>query len=233
VLGRYVPGNVLMVAGRVELGRNEGVPRRVSLAASVYEQVLLLAAAAFGGVAFLVAFGDLGRGVTFWLIALVPIGAAALHPRVFRRLSSAVLRRVGRDPLPTVLSGREVALAVAIYALVQLLVGVAAWLMVRSATGPAVGGPMFTALAYQLAFTVSMLAFVFPSGLGVRDGALALALAERLPGSVAIAVSIGLRLAMTVFELLFVAAVAIRLRRRRSGPPVCHPPTPADHERAG
>jgi uncharacterized membrane protein YbhN (UPF0104 family) len=140
---------------------------------------------------------------------------------------------VGRDPLPTVLSAREVAIAVGIYALVQFVIGLSAWLMVRSATGPAIGGPMFTTLAYQLAFTVSMLAFVFPSGLGVRDGALALALAERLPGSVAIAASIGLRLAMTVFELLFVAAVALRVRRRRSSASVCHPPTPERHERAG
>jgi glycosyltransferase 2 family protein len=142
------------------------------------------------------------------------------------------LRKARRDPLPSVLSGREVTLAFTAYALVQLLVGLAAWLMVRSATGPAVGGPFFTALAYQLAFTVSMLAFVFPSGLGVRDGVLALALAERLPGSVAIAVSIGLRLAMTVFELIFVAAVALRARRR-DGSPVCPPPPPADHESAG
>jgi glycosyltransferase 2 family protein len=231
ILGRYVPGNVMMVAGRLELGRDLGIPRRISLAASVYEQVLLLASAALSSVAFLVIFSDLGRGARLWLIALVPLGAVALHPGVFRRLSAAVLRKAGRGPLPSVLSAREVALAFTAYAAVQMLIGLAAWLMVRSATGPPVGGPFFTALAYQLAFTVSMLAFIFPSGLGVRDGVLALALAERLPGSVAVAVSIGLRLAMTVFELVFVAAVALR-RRRRDARNVCHPPTPADHERA-
>jgi glycosyltransferase 2 family protein len=232
LLGRYVPGNVLMVAARLELGHDLGVPRRISFAASVYEQVLLLAAGALASVAFLVFFSDLGQGATLWLIAFVPLGAVALHPRVFQRLSGAALRKLRRAPLSSVLSGPEVTLAFAAYAVVQLLVGLAAWLMVRSATGPAVGGPFFTALAYQLAFTISMLAFVFPSGLGIRDGALALALAERLPGSVAIAVSIGLRVAMTVFELIFVALVALHGRHREPRR-VCHPPTPADHESAG
>jgi uncharacterized membrane protein YbhN (UPF0104 family) len=65
-----------------------------------------------------------------------------------------------------------------------------------------------------------MLAFVFPSGLGVREGAFALALARNLPGGVAIAVSAGVRLVLTLAELVFVAAAVLLARSRaaRSSP---------------
>jgi uncharacterized membrane protein YbhN (UPF0104 family) len=69
-------------------------------------------------------------------------------------------------------------------------------------------------LAFLLSFAVSMLAFVFPSGLGVREGAFALALSQNLPGSVAVAVAVGTRLVLTLVELAFIGAVALAGRRR-------------------
>jgi hypothetical protein len=64
-----------------------------------------------------------------------------------------------------------------------------------------------------LSFLVSTLAFVFPSGLGLREGAFALALSHTLPTSVAVACSVGVRLVLTLFELAFVAVAALVGRR--------------------
>jgi uncharacterized membrane protein YbhN (UPF0104 family) len=61
---------------------------------------------------------------------------------------------------------------------------------------------------------VSMIAFVFPSGLGVREGAFALALSQNVPGSVAVALSVGTRLVLTLVELAFIGAVVIAERHR-------------------
>jgi hypothetical protein len=216
MLGRYVPGNVMMVAGRLELGADLGLPRRVSLAASVYEQTVVLGVSAIAGLGFLLQYGDLGKGVALWATALIPCLLVALHPRAFRRLSTFVLRRAGREPLTVFLSGRQLLLVIAWYALVIAVQGVAAWLLIRAAAGPPIGGPVFVGLAYALAFTVAMVAFVFPSGLGVRDGLFALALATRLPNPVAVAVSVGYRMVATVAEIAF-ALVAARLERRARG----------------
>ena len=86
--------------------------------------------------------------------------------------------------------------------------------MVRSAAGAEAGGPAFVGLAFLLSFAVSTLAFVFPSGLGVREGAFALALSQNLPGSVAIALSVGTRVMLTTVELVFIALAVLAGRHR-------------------
>jgi hypothetical protein len=226
LIGRYVPGNVLMVAGRMEMGHAVGVPRRVSVATSVYEQVLMIVTSATGGLLYLALYGEVGNSRLVWLLLLVPLMLVVVHPRVLGPVSSAGLKKIGREPLSILLSPGQTAVALGSYACVQGLVGVGAWMFVRAATGPE-AQPGFVALGFLLAFTVSMLAFVLPSGLGVREGALALVLSPRLPGGVAVAVAIGLRFAITVFELGFVSVMTAAWRRRRPHYPL------AVHDDAG
>lgn len=214
LLGRYVPGNVLMVASRVVLSHERGVPRRASLAATVYEQALSLGVAAAGAVAFVALYSDLGQGDLLWLLALVPAALALLHPRAFGPISAWLLRRARREPLTRLLSAREVAALAGGYALVAALLALGVWLLVLSAAGAQAGGVGLVGLGFLLAFAVSILAFVFPSGLGVRDGAFALVLTQTLPGAVAVAISVGVRLVLTLVELAFVGAVALRGRGR-------------------
>jgi hypothetical protein len=70
------------------------------------------------------------------------------------------------------------------------------------------------ASGFLLAFVVSMLVFIVPSGLGVRDAMLALVLARQVPGGVAVALSVGSRLFLIAVELVFVAAAALAGRGR-------------------
>jgi hypothetical protein len=214
LLGRYVPGSVLMVVSRVVMSHAHGVPRRASLAATAYEQALSLGVAAAGAVAFVALYSDLGHGGELWLLALVPAGLVMLHPRIFGPLSSWALRRAKREPLARLLSARQVAVLAGWYVLIALLLMVGVWLVVRAAGGAAVGDVGLVGLGFLLAYAVAIVAFVFPSGLGVRDGAFALALAQNVPGSVAVALSVGVRMVLMVVELAFVAAVVVAGRRR-------------------
>jgi hypothetical protein len=59
-----------------------------------------------------------------------------------------------------------------------------------------------------------MIAFIFPSGLGVREGAFALALAQNLPTGVAVALSVGTRLVLTLVELVVIAVLVLLGRDR-------------------
>ena len=213
LLGRYIPGNVMMIVGRAVLASDEGVPKRVTLAATFYEQALSLGIGTVGSVVFLAAYGNPG-GRLLWLLALVPIVLAGLHPAPFRRMSGWALTRIGRPPLDTLFSGRQVVLLLLLYitGTVPLLIGV--WALVRAAAGPQAGSLPEVGLAFLLAYTVSFLAFVLPSGIGVRDGIFAVALSRHLPGGVAIAVSVGLRFALIVIELMFVGLAVLVGRRR-------------------
>jgi len=214
LLGRYVPGNVLMVLGRVVLAYEHGVPRRVTLAVTVYEQVLTIGVAALAAVLYVALYAGEDRNAGLWFLALVPLGLLFLHPRIFGPLSAWALRKVGREPLPQLIPmGRRVAV-LGWYALVAVVLGVGVWLGVRAAAGPDAGGLAEIGLAFLLSFAVSMVAFIFPSGLGVREGAFALALAQNVPTGVAVALAVGARLLLTVVELVVIAVLAFMGRDR-------------------
>ncbi|MFN8108980.1 MAG: hypothetical protein U0Y82_03925 [Thermoleophilia bacterium] len=213
LLGRYVPGSVVMVVGRMELSRRLGVSRGVTVAAMAYEQVLSLAAAAAGGAVFVLVYGRLGPAWLSWLVVLVPLALLALHPRVMAPVTAWPVRAPARPPLPAVVPMRRVLGLVAAYAVAAVLLGLGTWLFVRGLGGVDAGGPGFVGSAFLFAVAVSLLAVVVPSGLGVRDGAFAVALTQHVPGGVAVALSVGSRLALTLVELAVVGATAFWARR--------------------
>jgi len=214
LLGRYVPGSVVMVAGRMELARDQGVPRRVTLTAMVYEQALGVGTAAAAAAAWVLVYGDVGPDWLAWLVALLPFGLLLLHPRVMGPASTRLLTRFGREPLARCIpAGRVLGLA-GWYLLTAGLLAVGIWMFTRGLGGPDVGGLPFVGGAFLFAFAVSMLAVVVPSGLGIRDGAFALALAQNVPGGVAVALSVGSRLILTLVELAVVGGTLLAARRR-------------------
>lgn len=213
LLGRYVPGSVVMVAGRIELGRDQGVARRTGAAALVYEQALGLCVAAGFGVAFLLAYGSLGPDWVGGAVALVPLGLLLLHPRVMGWASRRVLARFGRPPLDRLIPARRIVALALWFALTAVLAGLGTWMVVRGLGGPEVGSPAFVGGAFLFAVALSTLTVVVPSGLGVRDGLLALALAQNVPGGVAVALSVASRLALTLVEIVVVGVLVLLARR--------------------
>ncbi|MFN8120933.1 MAG: lysylphosphatidylglycerol synthase domain-containing protein [Thermoleophilia bacterium] len=213
LLGRYVPGSVVMVAGRMELARDRGVPRRVTLTAIVYEQALGVGTAAAAAAAWVLVYGDVGPSWVSWLVVALPLGLVLLHPRVMGPASSWALRRARREPLARLIPPGRVLLLAGWYLLTAGLLALGIWLFVRGLAGPEVGSVPFVGGAFLFAFAVSMLAVVVPSGLGIRDGAFALALSQHVPGGVAVALSVGSRLALTVVEVAVVGATLLAARR--------------------
>ncbi len=112
LLGRYVPGSVVMVAGRMELARDQGVARRITLTAIVYEQALGVGTAAAAAAAWVLVYGDVGPAWAQWLVVALPLGLALLHPRVMGPASAWALAKVRREPLARLIpAGRVLALA--------------------------------------------------------------------------------------------------------------------------
>ncbi len=212
LLGRYVPGSVLMVVGRVVLSHERGVPRRATAAAMTYELILSVGVAAAAAAVFVAVYGVGGAAV--WLVALLPLGLVVLHPKIFGPLSTWALRKARRDPLPRLIAPGPLAWLVGWYAFTAALLGVAMWLLVWSAAGSDAGGPAYVGSAFLLSFAASMVAVIVPSGIGVREGAFALALARYVPDGVAVALAVGSRLILTLVELAFVAVVSVAGRRR-------------------
>ena len=145
-----------------------------------------------------------------------------LHPGVFRPLADRVLHLARRGPLEATLSYPTVLALLCYYLVTWLLVGVGAWCLLEGVTEAGAGLLPETVLAYSFAYIAGMVAFVFPSGIGVREAVLAGSLGDELGTGVALAWAVLLRLWQIAIELALVAVLTLieRLRHRAT-----------DHER--
>jgi len=208
ILGRYAPGSVAMIAGRVGLCRERGIPARVTLASMAYENAMILITA------LLVA----ALSVPFWppfpyrpyallLAALAPVGLALLHPRIFGPLANAGLKRLGREPLRETLPFGRVLSLVPYYAGGWVLLGFGfAPLCAAVSPVPLSALPLLVG-GYAFAWEIGFLVLVAPSGLGVKELALSSVLGLIFPAPVAVAVVVLSRLWQTLAELSLTALV--------------------------
>jgi hypothetical protein len=217
LVARYVPTNVLMPVVRVLAAERHGVSKRVTLASVAYEVLLALCAAVIAGAYFVITLPSLeDKPARFAILAVIPAVLVLLHPRVFQRLADFGLRKLGRESLPLSLPFGRVLTIVCLYMGSWVLIGIGTFAFASSLHDLDVGDLPYVAASYPVAFCVAVLTFIAPSGLGTRDATLATALSAVLPGAVATAIAVALRIFQTAIELLFVGAVVL-LARRRAG----------------
>jgi hypothetical protein len=214
LLARYVPTNALMVVGRMVMAEREGVPKRVCLASIAYELVLGFGTAVMVGAYFVIQLPDLeGQPTRYLVLLLIPIVLTFLHPRVFAPLANFGLRKLGRPPLPRVLSFPQVLRFSLMYIGCWAVIGVGVYAFARALTPVAASDFPYVAASYPVAFCVAVLTFIVPSGLGTRDAALAVAMSAVLPDTVATAIAVAFRIFQTAIELTYVGTVVAMNRR--------------------
>jgi glycosyltransferase 2 family protein len=218
LLARYVPGSILYVLGRVLLSERAGVPRRISVASIVYEQAISATSAIVVAAYFIIKHPDLQSVPERWaVLLLIPLAVFILHPTVFGKLSSKALRALGRDPLPVVMSLRDVVALIVYYSLVWLAVAFGIYAVARSVTYIPYSDILLVGSAQAIGYFAALVTLVAPAGLGVRDAAFAWAVKAALPSrsfAVGSLISIAVRGAMTVGELIYVALVTTVGRRQ-------------------
>jgi glycosyltransferase 2 family protein len=216
LIARYVPTSALLVVGRVVLSERAGVTGRVALASIVYELALGFSAAVIGGAYFFIKLPALQHhAVRYAILVVIPIALVGLHPRVFKPLADWVLGKLGREPLPKALPYSRVLLLLPAYLIGWLLVGTGLFMFALALQPIPIGKLPYIATAYPVAFCVSVLTFIVPSGLVTRDATLATAVDAVLPLTVATAIAVAFRIFQTTVELLFVGALILFARRAR------------------
>ncbi len=216
-LTRYIPGNIWQVATMIVMVEARGVSKTNALLSQVIYTALALALAGLLGIMFIFARPDL-------LNAILPIAIAAYAPfiaalaftalivvfalpitnRLLVALTARVMRRAISAPTPTFARG----LVPPVFSLAKWIVeGIAFYLFASSlAPQPMSQLPAFIAMNAG-AYWIGYVSFLTPSGLGIREGALAWMLATFFPVPVAVALSLATRLWTTAGELLGVALV--------------------------
>ena len=217
-IGKYLPGGVWPILGRGELATRWGV-RRPAAYGSVVLSLLTLYLGAMSvvvlGLPALVSGGD-GPGPVV-VVALLPLGLAALHPAVLRRLLRQA-ERVSRRPIELVIPswGASVSLVVR-YVPAWLAIGGATWAVARALDPQA---PLLeVGTAAVLSWVVGFVLVPVPGGVGVREAAFVAAAGSLDPG-IAAAVALAARALFVLVDAAGAVLGSLALRRlalRRSG----------------
>ncbi|MCU1351113.1 MAG: hypothetical protein JWM05_322 [Acidimicrobiales bacterium] len=213
-LGKYLPGGVWPVLGRGELARRGGVPRGRAYASVGLSLLVLYLAATFVAVGLL-PFALSGGGFSPWMLFLLalPAGLVVLHHGVLERLLGLARRLTGRELPLEVPSWRQSVAVVVRYIPSWLMIGGATWAVARSLTPDAsFARVMFAA---TLSWLAGFLAVPVPAGAGIREAVLVAA--SGLPGGIAAATAVGVRLMFVAVDGIGAAISAPIAGRRRAG----------------
>lgn len=235
-LGKYLPGGVWQVAGKVAMARQAGVDRHALLVATTTESAVSVA----GGLLLFLTTTLVGAPfpseVPRWpLLALVAAILVALHPRVFARVVALGMRLLKIEGEPPHLKLPAILALVAYYGAIWVVAGAGFWLFTRSLTSDP-GASVFAYAGYYAAASVGGLLVLFvPAGLGVREGFLVTLIGGVVSGGAATAwvVAFAGRVWSTAMELVM-SGVAVALPF--SGPGLPDADTadePADEGEAG
>jgi uncharacterized membrane protein YbhN (UPF0104 family) len=175
-LGKYVPGSVWPIVALAEMSRKHGIPRRGGTVAASVALLFSLATGAIVGIVFTVAGAAQHRPELWWLMLIVPVGIALLHPRFIAAAVHRVLHMARREPLDIDLSGPPLRGAIGWPAVSWLLMGLQCWALCVAfgapelkSLAPAIGG-------FALAYAAGTIFVPAPAGVGVREAVLGVAL---------------------------------------------------------
>ncbi|MBT3985321.1 flippase-like domain-containing protein [archaeon] len=203
ILGRYVPGKVMLLVGRIYLGGKEGVDKKIIITSIILEVALLVVS---GIILFIPAifFFD---NIPLWLIiismSLIPVILVLLIPSLFKRILNFGLKLIKRKPIKLDLHYRDILEILVMHLGRWLIDAMAIYFLFRSIT------PLPYDIIYVLPGIVGIstvagvLAIVAPGGVGVREGALVLLLSPFVGAPMAILLSLVSRLWYVIAEVLF------------------------------
>lgn len=202
-IARYVPGSVWDVVGRAALSKRYAVPLRAVPTGALLEAALQVTAAALVLLATLLLFPTpASRPYLLWTVLGLAGVVTAILPPVFHRWVNAGLRFLKREPLPIRLGWRDMGGILSLYVLAHALQGGAFVLFTRGITHLGWGDMPLLAGSYIGAWLVGYIAVFAPTGIGVREGAFVLLLADRISFPAAAGAALGFRVWLTLRDLL-------------------------------
>lgn len=218
-LGKYLPGAVWAYVLQMELGKQAGLPRARSFVSSLIQVGVSTVASLLLGVLALPVLLDESPGAV-WLYTVLPVGLAALHPRVLTWGVNLVLRVLRKAPLDHRLRWVTVGKALGYSLFTFACFGVHLWLLANALGKPGFGGLLLCTGAVAIGLTAGLFFFILPSGAGVREVVVTAALAASIGPVAAGAYAIASRAMFTAADVLTAGAAALLARiRLPSGPP--------------
>lgn len=220
---RYVPGNIWQPLSMTLYGAERGLRPELTLTSVVLYQVVITLAAAPLAAAYFWLTGNWGlltssvgaASPVLIVLMMTPVVVFLIWPGLLLKLLNRLLVWVGRAPLEAGLDRWTLLIFLAVAAVDWVLWG-SAFAALTFGLTEFTRGEMVTLaphliVSYAIASVVGFLAFLTPSGFGVREGALYLLLATVVLPPVATASALAMR-AWTVIGELIMAGLAVAVR---------------------
>ena len=208
-LGRYIPGSIVWVAGKVYFASKLGISKTKLAVSSYLEAVIQLATTLLLAVLLVVLdpmTRELAGGAIWLMVVLLLIGVIALYPPVLARYAGFGYRLLKKQQLdPANLPTGNVMLQASLRFTLSALISSLAFYLVLFAIYPDLGlGQLFYVLALtSIANALSMVAVFAPAGVGVREGVLIAGLAVIVDPAIALLAALLMRVLSIVWDGLF------------------------------
>ena len=201
-IGKYVPGKVWYMVGRVYVGRQARLDGKKLALSMVLEACLLHVT---GGIIFLISTlisGNYNIGWVIISIILISVAVIILHPKILGRVANFFLRILKKPQIESTLTYPQI-IQISVYFFGLWISQVIGFYLLVTAIYPI---PFYYVLhlsaAYTLAWISGSVAVFAPGGLGVREGVMTLMLSPILPMPLAIAISFITRVWISIFEIV-------------------------------
>ncbi len=206
MLGRYIPGKIWLILGRVELLKKKGINRSWTTFVSFFEMALLLIGA---GVVVLIGLVNLQHPslqklgpwtyLIFIPVVLILINISNIYP-IFQKI---IARWSGKDfgKIPFPYGKFELQKILLYYALIWLLTGLAFTFLVKSVF-PGEYSFFYLTTIFTLSWILGFVSLLSPSGIGVRESILILLLSDLMSPTEASIIAVISRIWFTGIDLL-------------------------------
>lgn len=175
-LGKYLPGSVWPLVAVTQMCRRYGISRPAAAVGGMLALVFSLVVGAIVGALLLLVGVAKDVAGLWWLVLVIPVSAAALHPRVIAGVVDRACRLARRPPVEVRLVGRVRLQAVGWPAVSWLLLGLQCWALVVALGGPPLGSLAGSIGGFALAYVAGTLFVPAPAGAGIREAVLGVAL---------------------------------------------------------
>ncbi len=218
--GKYIPGKVFMLALRFPEYDEQGVPLRKISVDFVLENVCTLLGAGFLFLVSILFFPVEVDTIIVVIVALMMVAFfVCIHPKILNFFLRLLQKLIKKDDLQIPFGYADMLKIVLLFIANWAIAGLGFYMMVDMISPVPASQMLYVGGVFGLSVVIGIVSLFAPSGIGVRETVMVIALTAVMPESTAVVVSVVSRVWTTVAELLLIGvgfAMKAVIKRRRS-----------------
>ena len=205
-LGRYIPGKVAYVGGKIYFGIQQGIDKTTVTLGSVLESLIQVFVGFLLGGLIINTLIDKTE-ILVWSLVGLGVLFLFLYPPFFNKIISLAYKLVKKKKLSKKYSFdfKTLLVSVGLFIFISFFTGIPVFLQIKSLVPdfPFFKNYLFIVGAFSLSGALGMVALIAPSGLGIREGVLTFLFSVFFERELVLVLVVLLRLTGTVVDVLF------------------------------